>query len=126
MAELIDASELRSYGRNLAANTLKARALVSAAVSKGALNIKNAIQEDVRGSSNPGIRRISITYVMDTGTDGITADIMPRDDKPSKLANIAFFGTARGGGSHRFYEHADDELPMLTKFVAEAGVEALK
>ena len=126
MAEMIDASELRSYGRNLSANTLKARALVSAAVSKGALNIKNAIQEDVRGSSNAGIRRIGITYVLDSGTDGITADIMPRGDKPSNLANIAFFGTARGGGSHRFYEHADDELPMLTKFVAEAGVEALK
>lgn len=125
-ATSIDASELAAYGRGLAMNTVKARALVSAAVAKGALNVKNAIQEDVKSSSNPAFRRIGITYELDSNTDGITADIMPREGGASSLANIAFFGTARGGGGHRFYEHADDEMPNLTKYVADAGVEALK
>ena len=51
-----------------------------------------------------------------------------RRDRPTKggagsLANIAFFGTAKGGGTHRFYEHGEEELPKLAEYVARAAVE---
>lgn len=124
MAVRVDASELGRYGRELAAaaNPVKTRAMVSAAVKKGATNVKTAIEADVAGSSNAAIRRIRVGYDMQTvGLAGIAADISPREGGASELANIVFFGTARGGGGHRFYEHAEAELPALEQYVRKAA-----
>lgn len=120
-----DASELRAFGRDLVGVPARTRAKVAAAVKKGAVNVKDAIQEDVSGSSNAAMRRIGIGFELQSVGNGIAADISPRDGGASDLANIAFFGTARGGGSHEFYEHAEAELPALAEYVAKAGEEAL-
>ena len=55
----------------------------------------------------------------------ISAEIGPTKGGAGSLANIAFFGTARGGGTHRFYEHGEEELPKLAEYVARAAVEVI-
>lgn len=123
----IDASELRAFGRDMVGVPARTRAKVAAAVKKGAVNVKDAIQEDVRESWHPAFRQISIGFELQSVGNGIAADISPRDGGASDLANIAFFGTARSGYAtrHEFYEHAESELPTLAEYVAKAGEEAL-
>ena len=53
------------------------------------------------------------------------AEIGPSKGGAGSLANIAFFGTAKGGGTHEFYEHGEDELPRLAEHVAKAAVEVV-
>ncbi|MCI1635205.1 hypothetical protein [Bifidobacterium sp.] len=118
---MIDVSQVNALAQKLAAAPLKKQALVAAAVKKGAQNIKEAIQEDVQGSSNKAIRRIPIAYEMKAESTRIEADIGPRKEGAGNLANIAFFGTERGGGTHKFYGHGEDELPTAADYVRKAA-----
>lgn len=117
----IDVSEVTELAARLAAAPKRRQALVSAAVKKGAQNIKTAIQADVRASSDSGIRRIPIAYEMRQEGVISEADIAPVKGGAGGLANIAFFGTSKGGGSHRFYEHGIDELDTTARYVREAA-----
>lgn len=121
----IDASELSAESRRLAAAIPKSRVLVKAAVKRGAQNIKNAVQKELSGSVSH-FDEIGITYNIESTKNDIHADIMPLSYGASMLDNIAFFGGARGGGTYRYYEFADQELPVLASYVALAAVEALK
>lgn len=121
----IDASELSELGRRMALAQTVVRPRLAATVKKAAQNVKTAIESDVGASSNAGLRQVRIGY--ETGSTGTVeyADVSPREGGSSNLANIAFFGTARGGGTHRFYEHAEDELPTLADYVGDAAGDAL-
>jgi hypothetical protein len=121
MSGLIDVSQVNALAQKLAAVPLKKHALVAAAVKKGAQNIKEAIQADVQGSSNKAIRRIPIAYEMKDEGTRIEADIGPRKEGAGDLANIAFFGTSRGGGSHEFYGHGEGELDTTADYVRKAA-----
>jgi hypothetical protein len=122
----VDASQLKAFGTTLAGGATVRRALVSAAVKKGAQNVKESIEGDLKTSRNAAFRRIGIHYTMQTvGATGIAADISPTKGGPGSLANIAFFGTAKGGGTHSFYEHAEDELPALAEQVARVAGEVV-
>ena len=118
---MIDVSQINGLAKKLAAAPLKKQALVAAAVKHGAQNIKTAIQKDVHESSNSGIRRIPISYEMSTDRSQVEADIAPDDGGAGNLANIAFFGTSRGGGTHQFYEHGEDELDATAHYVQKAA-----
>ena len=119
----IDASELTAFGRRVAAAHAMASVKVAQAVKKGAQNVKNSIRDDLNGSGNKAFRSIPITYTVSETPGRITAEIGPTKGGAGSLANIAFFGTARGGGTHRFYEHGEEELPKLAEYVARAAVE---
>lgn len=119
----IDASELTAFGRRVAAAHAMASVKVAQAVKKGAQNVKNSIRDDLKGSGNKAFRSIPITYTVSETPGRITAEIGPTKGGAGSLANIAFFGTARGGGTHRFYEHGEEELPKLAEYVARAAVE---
>ena len=123
MSISIDTSELEAFGASILGGTVARRVLISAAVKKGAQNVKESIEADLQASSNRAFRRIRIQYDMQTVGNGIAADISPNDGGAGDLANIAFFGTSKGGGTHRFYEHAEDELPKLAEYVEKAGTE---
>lgn len=121
----IDASELTSFGRRIAAAHAKASIAVAKAVKKGAQNVKEGVISDLQTSSNYAISRIGIGYEMGSTGTTIYADVSPRDGGASDLANIAFFGTAKGGGTHDFYEAAETELPTLAEYVADAADDML-
>lgn len=122
----IDASELSELGRRMALAQAVVRPKLAATVKKAAQNVKTAIESDVGASSNAGLRQVRIGY--ETGSTGTVeyADVSPREGGSSNLANIAFFGTARGGGTHEFYGHAEDELPTFSDYVADAAGDALE
>lgn len=121
----VDASELTAFGRRVASAHAKASIAVAKAVKKGAQNVKESIQEDVAGSGNVGIRKVQVAYELGSTGTTVYADVSPRDGGASDLANIAFFGTAKGGGTHAFYEHAETELPPLAEYVADAADDML-
>ncbi len=121
----IDASELTAFGRRVAAAHAMASVKVAQAVKKGAQNVKEGVISDLQTSSNYAISRIGIGYEMGSTDTTIYADVSPRDGGASDLANIAFFGTAKGGGTHAFYEHAETELPPLAEYVGDAADDML-
>ncbi|WP_298046964.1 hypothetical protein [uncultured Bifidobacterium sp.] len=123
MSGMFDASQLSAFGNALIAKTTARRALISASVKKGAQNVKNSIRDDLNGSGNAAFREIPVSYTVRESAGRITAEIGPTKGGAGSLANIAFFGTAKGGGTHRFYEHGEEELPKLTEYVARAAVE---
>mgnify|MGYP000116914749 CR=1 FL=1 len=96
MSELFDASQLTTFGDVLLAKGVARRALISASVKKGAQNVKNSIRDDLKGSGNKAFRSIPITYTVSETPGRITAEIGPTKGGAGSLANIAFFGTARG------------------------------
>ena len=116
---IIEASDV------LLAKGVARRALISAAVKKGAQNVKNSIRDDLKGSGNKAFRSIPITYTVSETPGRITAEIGPTKGGAGSLANIAFFGTAKGGGTHAFYEHAETELPPLAEYVGDAADDML-
>lgn len=122
----IDASELTELGRRMALAQTVVRPKLAATVKKAAQNVKTAIEEDVQSSSNAGLRKIGIGYETGRDATGEFADVSPREGGASNLANIAFFGTARGGGTHEFYGHAEEELPTLADYVADSAGDALE
>ena len=121
----VDASELTAFGRRVAAAHAMASVKVAQAVKKGAQNVKEGVISDLQTSSNYAISRIGIGYEMGSTGTTIYADVSPRDGGASDLANIAFFGTAKGGGTHWFYQFAEQELPTLAEYVGDAADDLL-
>lgn len=123
MSGLFDASQLTAFGDKLLSKGVARRAAITMVVKRGAQNVKNDIREDLYGSGNKAFRHIPITYTVSETPGRISAEIGPTKGGAGSLANIAFFGTAKGGGTHRFYEHGEEELPKLAEYVARAAVE---
>lgn len=117
----IDVGQVNELAGRLATVAARKHVLVAAAVKHGAQNIKESVQEDLQSSGNHAIRRIRIHYDMKDRYPIVEADIGPEKGGASNLANIAFFGTSKGGGTHRFYEHGVDELEPTAKYVREAA-----
>ena len=94
-----DASELDV----LAADLDKASAVVAVSVrqiiAKGAVNIKKQLREEMGASAHFGQAARSITYDMTGSGDEIVAEVGPTKTAAGPLANIAYFGTSRGGGT---------------------------
>ncbi|PLS23787.1 hypothetical protein BLI708_00365 [Bifidobacterium imperatoris] len=117
----VDVSQVKAFAAKLKSVPIRKQRLVTAAVKHGAQNIKTAILADVRTSSNRGISRIPVSYEMKESGTLVEADIAPPKGGAGNLANIAFFGTSRGGGTHRFYEHGEEEFETTAKYVREAA-----
>lgn len=118
----IDDSELRAYAADLTAAGSGMAARVRPVVEKGAINIKNQLRREAQASRHfKGMAR-AIGYDMHTldafGVGVIEAEIGPSSEagSPGNLANIAIFGTSRGGGTVPDPQGAlDAEAPRFTK-----------
>lgn len=95
-----DMSEVRTLAADMRQVDSRLTRHLIPVVRKGAVNVKKSMQDDLRGSSNAGFRHVASTVGFDELDGGLTAEIGP--SKPAgALANIAFFGTSRGGGTVR-------------------------
>lgn len=90
---------------------------VSSTVKKGAVNIKDDLQAQMGASASFGHLAGGISFDM---ADDFEAEIGPhkvrtgRLEAPRRGANIAYFGTSKGGGSVEDPEHAlDREVPKF-------------
>ena len=94
----VELSEVRAFARELEDAPLKVVREIIPVVRKGAVNIKSDMQADLRGSSNAGFRHVASTVSYDVVDGGFGVEVGP--SKPAgALANVAYFGTSRGGGT---------------------------
>ena len=95
-------------------------------LSKGALNIKNQMRESFEASGNAGFRFVGRTVSYDLHTEGneLSAEIGPDKDRGGALANVAIFGTPRGGGTVADPREAlEAEAPRFEKELADLAEE---
>lgn len=98
----IDTSEVRRAAADATRLPGELARWLLPAVNKGAVNIKKAMRSDLQASSNGGIRAVAATVSYDIHHDGPSIEAEVGPSKPAgALANIAYFGTSRGGGRTR-------------------------
>lgn len=73
------------------------RGKVRPIVSKGALNVKRQLRDEAKASDYFKVAPF-INYDLTDHADEIFAEVGPRKEHGGALANIAYFGGARGGG----------------------------
>lgn len=93
----IDTSDARRLAVELDSGTARTLGEVTRIVSRGALNIKNQLIREAKESASFKGFAPAISY--DLEDSGHTAIIGPETGRPGSLANIAYFGTSRGGGT---------------------------
>lgn len=115
-----DTTELRTLATDMRAVPERLTRHVYPVVAKGALNVKTAMVADMRASTHfSGIARsigFDIHQTSFAGDGVLEAEIGPSSDagSPGNLANVAYFGTSRGGGTVRDPQAAlDDERPKF-------------
>lgn len=97
----IDTSQVRNLVADLGKLDDNVSHEVPKIVTRGAVNIKKDMQEAMKKTSDGGFRYVATQIFFDELDDGLTAEIGPekygRGD--GSLANIAYFGTSKGGGT---------------------------
>lgn len=120
MSKSIDASELRTLAADISKAGMKAIPKVEKVVSKGALNIKNGMRDEM--SKSPSWRKVtpSISYDLTSRPNGVEAEIGPKHSGSGNLANIAYFGTSKGGGGTvDLMKPMDEEAPRFEKALGD-------
>lgn len=121
-----DASELRTLAADMRAVPERLTRHVYPVVAKGALNVKTAMVADAEASPHfKGIARsigFDIHQTSFAGDGVLEAEVGPSSaaGSPGNLANIAYFGTSRGGGTVRDPQAAlDDEAPKFERALGD-------
>lgn len=94
-----DVSQLRAFAVELGQVPDSVVRKIRPVVSKGALNIRDQMRAEM--SRSRSFRQIAptINYDLKVQADGMEAEIGPdKRRRSARLANIAYFGGARGGG----------------------------
>lgn len=121
-----DTSELRAFSLDLQRAAAVALPEVREVVQRGALAIKTQMQREMRESAHFRQVASAISYDTTTSPSGVEAEIGPRRGAPGSLANIAYFGSSRGGGTVPDPQGAlDAEAPTFERYVLEAVTKAL-
>ena len=96
-------------------------------LSRGALNIKNALNQQAADSLHFKGMAGSVTYDTEIRRHSITAEIGPdKDRRGGALGDLFFFGGANGGGGTGDIDAPlREEEPKMVKFLDEAMGELL-
>ena len=98
----LDMSEVRDLAADLTRIPVELSRHAIPVLSKGALNIKTQLADEMRASPHfKGFANISYDLHEFAGFGGgeMYAEIGPEKGGPGSGANIAYFGTYKGGGS---------------------------
>lgn len=126
----VDDSELRAFAAILANAGAATEKDVTAVVHRGANNIVRDMKRQASSSKHFKGFASAISYDMRGGTafggGVIEAEIGPRKGAPGSLANIAYFGTSRGGGTVEDPEiTAEREVPNFERALIAVSLRAL-
>ena len=117
----VDASEFGAYADRLVNEAARIAPETRSSIVKGSTNIKNQMIREMRGSRHfKGFAQIS--FDMTEGTGFVESEIGPHSGpgNPGAGANIAYFGTSRGGGTVPDPRGAlDAERPALEKYMGD-------
>jgi hypothetical protein len=97
-----DASELEALAADLNKSAAAVATELRAVMSKAGVNIKKQMREEMRGSEHFKGAAHRISYDITTpAADTLLLEVGPTHGAgdPGSLANIAYFGTSRGGGT---------------------------
>lgn len=122
MSIVIDNSDFRRVAAAMGEGIDRLPREVRAIVSKGALNLKNVMNDDFR--SSPHFKGITgaVSYDMTGDATYSEAQIGPEKGAPGSLANIAYFGSSRGGGTVTNPQvRLEEEAPRFAEFLADAA-----
>lgn len=118
-----DTSEVRALVADMTAVDSRLRPDIAAVVKRGATNIKDDMQTQMGASKSFGHLARSISYDM---VDDFEAEIGPTKTHsgakkpPRRGANIAYFGTSKGGGPVEDPETtAERELPAFEEHMLD-------
>lgn len=118
----IDTSQLDGLARDLLRAGAQIERDAEPVIERGALNIKNQLREEMSSSFWFQGTASAITYER----DGLEAEIGPEKGAPGSLANIAYFGSSRGGGTVPDPIGAlEAEAPSVARWLAKAAEGAL-
>ncbi|GAA1742970.1 hypothetical protein GCM10009809_42120 [Isoptericola hypogeus] len=125
-----DTSELDAFAAELGKAGAFTQKGVRGVISKGALNIKKQQQAEMRRSSYFAMIAPTISYdireVSAFGGGIVEAEIGPVKGGAGSLANIAYFGTSRGGGTVPDPEDAlQAEAPRTAKALLDLMAQAI-
>lgn len=101
----IDASEVRQLAADMTRIPERLNRWVIPVLERGASNIKGQLREEMGASTHfkGAVRSIGYDVLYggfgDTGTYEVEIGPSSEDGSPGNLANIAYFGTSRGGGT---------------------------
>lgn len=119
----VDVSELVALGRDLSKAGDDLMGKVRPVVSRGALNVKNGMREDMQGSRHFGQVAASISYEMSGNAVTSQAEVGPVTEGQTvgDLAHFAYFGGANGGGGSVRDPQAvlDEEEPRFVKAIED-------
>lgn len=126
----LDMSEVRSAIADMSMIDERLNSHVVGVVERGAVNIKGQLRSEMQSSTHFRGAARGITYDMKYdgfgGAGVIRADIGPEKGKPGSLANIAYFGTSRGGGTVPDPICAlHEEIPRFAKALADVAANAV-
>lgn len=115
----LDMSEVRSLAADMTRVDSRLSRHLIPVVRKGGVNIKNAMQADLRKSKNRGFKKIAGTVSFDELDGGYGVEVGP-ELPGGALENVAYFGTYKGGGTVRDPWHAlEDEYPSFVKHLED-------
>ena len=122
----VDASELRALINDLRDAPNLVRKEARSVISKGALNIKNQMRDEVAKSRHFRFAH-TVTYDIKGGADSISAEIGPKSGGVGSLAGFAYFGGVNGGGGTVADPQGalDAEAPNVEKYLTELAEKAL-
>lgn len=120
----IDMAEVRSLAADMTRVDARLTRHAIPVVRKAGVNIKNAMQADLRKSSDRGFRHVATTVSFDELDGGFGVEVGP--GAGGELENIAYFGSYKGGGTVRDPWHAlDDEYPSFIKHLEDVAGELI-
>lgn len=114
-----DTHEIREYATRLKEATGHARTALDHVVARAGYNMKKQLQAEARESKSFGVIARSIRYNTTKNLNSVYVDVGPVKGSPGSLANIAYFGTSRGGGTVPDPRGAlDAEAPRFEEYVS--------
>ena len=122
MKVTIDTTDLATLSADLTKAGAVAKRELRPILSKGALNIKKQLKKEMFASRHFKGTGSAISYDIKADGTSLIADIGPSSEEgsPGNLANIAYFGTSRGGGTVPDPKGAlEAEAPNLEKYLLD-------
>lgn len=117
---IFDMGEVRAFAVDLGEAARVTQREAASIVKRGAQNIKNQMVSEARQSRHFGQIASAVHYDITESGGAIEAEIGYDKGSPGSLANIAVFGTSRGGGTVPDPLGALlDEVPRFEKAVAD-------
>lgn len=117
----VDVSEVRAFAADVTRMPGELSRHLTPTLMRGGVQIKESMRSDLEASSNGGIRAVgrTVSFDLNAGSGFMEVEVGP--EKPDgALANIAYFGTSRGGGHTRDpAERLEEEAERFEKALGD-------